>query len=450
MSAENAAEPVTERANAVTMEKLVNLCKRRGLVFPTSDIYGGLGSTFDYGPLGVELKRNVKEAWWRDMVQSRGDVIGLDSAILQHPRTWEASGHLQNFTDPMVDCKSCKQRFRADDLTGNRCPECGGELTEARQFNLMFRTFMGPVEDTASTIYLRPETAQGIFANFANILDTQRVKLPFGVAQTGKSFRNEITPGNFIFRTREFEQMEMEFFIRPDADEEARWFEYWVNERFNWYARYGIRPGHLKLRPHAKDELSHYSRGTTDIEYLYPFGWGELEGIAKRGSFDLDQHAKFSGKDLTYFDEEAKARYRPWVIEPAAGVDRTMLAFLLDAYDEDVVENEERIVLRLDPRLAPTKVAVYPLLRKGGQPEKAHKVREMVQRYFTVAYDQAGSIGRRYRRQDEVGTPYGVTIDHQTMEDDTVTLRDRDSTKQDRVAISALAATLIERIGWYR
>jgi len=450
LSAENAADAVTERANAVTMEKLVNLCKRRGLVFPTSDIYGGLGSTFDYGPLGVELKRNVKEAWWRDMVQSRGDVIGLDSAILQHPRTWEASGHLQNFTDPMVDCKSCKQRFRADDLTGNRCPECGGELTEARQFNLMFRTFMGPVEDTASTIYLRPETAQGIFANFANILDTQRVKLPFGVAQTGKSFRNEITPGNFIFRTREFEQMEMEFFIRPDADEEARWFEYWVNERFNWYARYGIRPGHLKLRPHAKDELSHYSRGTTDIEYLYPFGWGELEGIAKRGSFDLDQHAKFSGKDLTYFDEEAKARYRPWVIEPAAGVDRTMLAFLLDAYDEDVVENEERIVLRLDPRLAPTKVAVYPLLRKGGQPEKAHKVREMLQRYFTVAYDQAGSIGRRYRRQDEVGTPYGVTIDHQTMEDDTVTLRDRDSTKQDRVAISALAATLIERIGWYR
>jgi len=450
LSAENAAEAVTKRANAVTMEKLVNLCKRRGLVFPTSDIYGGLGSTFDYGPLGVELKRNVKEAWWRDMVQSRGDVIGLDSAILQHPRTWEASGHLQNFTDPMVDCKSCKQRFRADDLTGNRCPECGGELTEARQFNLMFRTFMGPVEDTASTIYLRPETAQGIFANFANILDTQRVKLPFGVAQTGKSFRNEITPGNFIFRTREFEQMEMEFFIRPDPEEEGRWFEYWVNERFNWYARYGIKPGHLKLRPHAKDELSHYSRGTTDIEYLYPFGWGELEGIAKRGSFDLDQHAKSSGKDLTYFDEEAKARYRPWVIEPAAGVDRTMLAFLLDAYDEDVVENEERIVLRLDPRLAPTKVAVYPLLRKGGQPEKAHKVREMVQRYFTVAYDQAGSIGRRYRRQDEVGTPYGVTIDHQTMEDDTVTLRDRDSTKQDRVAISALAATLIERIGWYR
>ncbi|HJU29157.1 MAG TPA: glycine--tRNA ligase [Candidatus Binataceae bacterium] len=432
------------------MEKIVNLCKRRGLVFPTSDIYGGLGSTFDYGPLGVELKRNVKEAWWREMVQGRGDVIGLDSAILQHPRTWEASGHLQNFTDPLVDCKQCKQRFRADHVEGDRCPECGGELTEARQFNLMFKTFMGPVEDTANTIYLRPETAQGIFANFASVIDTQRVKLPFGVAQTGKSFRNEITPGNFIFRTREFEQMEMEFFVKPDATEEQRWFDYWVNERFNWYVRYGVKPDHLRLRPHAKDELSHYSRGTTDIEYLYPFGWGELEGIARRGSFDLDQHAKFSGKDLTYFDEETKSRYRPWVIEPAAGVDRTMLAFLLDAYDEDVVENEERIVLRLDPRLAPIKVAVYPLLRKGGQPEKAQNVRAMLQRYFTVAYDQAGSIGRRYRRMDEVGTPFGVTIDHQTMEDDTVTLRDRDSTGQDRIPIAGLVAALIERIGWHR
>jgi glycyl-tRNA synthetase len=434
----------------VTMEKIVNLCKRRGLVFPTSDIYGGLGSTFDYGPLGVELKRNVKEAWWRDMVQSRSDVIGLDSAILQHPRTWEASGHLQNFTDPLVDCKQCKQRFRADHIQGNRCPECGGELTEARQFNLMFKTFMGPVEDTANTIYLRPETAQGIFVNFANVIDTQRVKLPFGVAQMGKSFRNEITPGNFIFRTREFEQMEMEFFVKPDPDEEQKWFEYWVSARFNWYVKYGIKPDHLKLRPHAKDELSHYSRGTTDIEYLYPFGWGELEGIARRGSFDLDQHAKAGGKDLTYFDEEAKSRYRPWVIEPAAGVDRTMLAFLLDAYDEDVVENEERIVLRLDPRLAPIKVAVYPLLRKGGQPEKAQSIRATLQGYFTVAYDQAGSIGRRYRRMDEVGTPFGVTIDHQTMEDDTVTLRDRDSTGQERIAISGLVGALIERIGWHR
>jgi glycyl-tRNA synthetase len=451
LSAENAPEAqaaTTERA--VTMEKLVNLCKRRGLVFPTSTIYGGLGSTFDYGPLGVELKRNVKEAWWREMVQTRDDVLGLDSAILQHPRTWDASGHLQNFTDPLVDCKVCKHRFRADHIAGDRCPDCGGELTEARQFNLMFKTFMGPVEDSANVVYLRPETAQGIFANFANVLDTQRVKLPFGIAQTGKSFRNEITPGNFIFRTCEFEQMEMEYFIKPDADEEARCFDYWVSQRFNWYVKYGIANDHLRLRPHARDELSHYSRGTTDVEFLYPFGWGELEGIAKRGSFDLDQHAKFSGKDLTYFDEEAKTRYRPWVIEPAAGVDRAMLAFMLDAYDEDVIENEERIVLRFDPRLAPVKVAVYPLLRKGGQPEKAHKVREMLQRYFNVAYDQAGSIGRRYRRQDEIGTPFGVTIDHQTMEDDSVTLRDRDTTTQDRMPIEALVPALIQRIGWYR
>ncbi|MFZ0890151.1 MAG: glycine--tRNA ligase [Candidatus Binataceae bacterium] len=432
------------------MEKLVNLCKRRGFVFPSSDIYGGLGSTFDYGPLGVELKRNVKEAWWRETVQGRSEVLGLDAAILMNPRTWEASGHLQNFTDPLVDCKSCKSRFRAGDLKESRCPSCRGELTEARQFNLMFRTFMGPVEDTASTVYLRPETAQGIFVNFANIVDTQRVKLPFGVAQIGKSFRNEITPGNFIFRTREFEQMEMEFFIKPDEAEEARWFDYWVNERFNWFVKYGIDRDRIRLRPHSRDELSHYSRGTTDIEYLYPFGWGELEGIAKRGSYDLDQHAKFSGKDLTYFDEDAKTRYRPWVVEPAVGVDRTMLAFLLDAYDEDVIENEERIVLRLDPRLAPIKVAVYPLLRKAGQPEKAQQVRAMLQKHVTAAYDQAGSIGRRYRRQDEVGTPFGVTIDHQTMEDDTVTLRDRDSTAQDRVPIARLVEVLTERIGWTR
>ncbi len=384
------------------------------------------------------------------MVQRRPDVLGLDAAILMNPRTWEASGHLQNFTDPMVDCKGCQNRFRADDLNTDRCPLCAGELTDARRFNLMFKTFMGPVEDDASTVYLRPETAQGIFVNFANIVDTQRVKLPFGVAQMGKSFRNEITPGNFIFRTREFEQMEMEFFVKPDPDEELRWFEYWVNQRYNWYLKFGLTAERLRLRPHARDELSHYSRGTTDIEYLYPFGWGELEGVARRGSYDLDQHAKFSGKDLTYFDEETRQRFRPWVIEPAVGVDRSMLAFLLDAYDEDVIENEARIVLRLDPRLAPIKVAVYPLLRKDGQPEKAQKVREMLQEHFTVAYDQAGSIGRRYRRQDEVGTPFGVTIDHPTMQDDTVTLRDRDSTEQVRVPIDHLVAELTGRIGWHR
>jgi glycyl-tRNA synthetase len=445
LSAESAV-PATKRA--VTMEKLVNLCKRRGIVFPTSDIYGGLGSTFDYGPLGVEIKRNVKEAWWREMVQYRSDVLGLDSAIFQHPRTWEASGHLQNFTDPLVDCKECKHRFRADKISGGKCPDCGGELTPARNFNLMFKTFVGPVEETAATVYLRPETAQGIFANFENIVDTQRVKLPFGVAQIGKSFRNEITTENFIFRTREFEQMEMEFFIKPDTAEEETWYRYWVDFRFNWHVRYGIKRDHLRAREHATDELSHYSSGTTDIEYLYPFGWGELEGVAKRGSFDLDQHAKASGHDLTYFDEDAKTRYRPWVVEPALGVDRSMLAFMLDAYDEDVVENEERIVLRLDPRLAPVKVAVYPLLRKAGQPEKAIAIRDALKRHFTVAYDQAGSIGRRYRRQDEVGTPFGITIDHQTMEDDTVTLRDRDSTTQDRVKIAALVDELNRRIGW--
>jgi glycyl-tRNA synthetase len=436
------------RQNAVTMEKLVNLCKRRGIVFPTSEIYGGLGSTYDYGPLGTELKRNVKEAWWREMVQYRSDVLGLDSAIFQHPRTWEASGHLENFTDPLVDCKNCKLRFRADKVEGHKCPECGGELTPARRFNLMFKTFLGPVEDTASTVFLRPETAQGIFANFQNLVDTQRVKLPFGVAQIGKSFRNEITTEYFIFRTREFEQMEMEFFIKPETAEEEKWYRYWVDFRVNWHVKYGLRADHLRRREHATDELSHYSSGTTDLEYLYPFGWGELEGIAKRGSFDLDQHAKASGKDLSYFDEDAKRRYRPWVIEPALGVDRAMLAFMLDAYDEDVVENEERIVMRFNPRLAPIKVAIYPLLRKGGQPEKAQAVREMLARHFTTAYDQAGSIGRRYRRQDEVGTPFGVTIDHQTMEDDTVTLRDRDTTRQERYPIAALAEVLNGKVGW--
>jgi glycyl-tRNA synthetase len=448
LSQEQAIPPPAERK--VTMEKLVNLCKRRGIIFPSSDIYCGLGSTWDYGPLGVELKRNVKEAWWRETVQQRSDVLGLDAAILMNPRTWEASGHLQSFTDPLVDCKSCKQRFRADHLETNRCPACGGELTEARNFNLMFKTFMGPVEDTASTVYLRPETAQGIFVNFANIVDTQRVKLPFGIAQTGKSFRNEITPGNFIFRTREFEQMEMEFFIKPDPVEEAKWFEYWLEQRFSWYVKFGINSEHLRLRRHEADELSHYSRGTTDIEFMYPFGWGELEGVAKRGSYDLDRHAEFSGKDLTYFDEESKSRYRPWVIEPAAGADRALLAFLLDSYAEDVVENEERIVLRLDPRLAPVKAAVFPLLRKAGQPEKAQEVLRMLQKHFPVAYDQAGSIGRRYRRHDEVGTPYALTIDHQTMEDDTVTLRDRDSTEQQRIPIGNLVRELEERIGWYR
>jgi glycyl-tRNA synthetase len=365
-----------------------------------------------------------------------------------HPRTWAASGHLENFTDPLVDCRSCKHRFRSSDLSTQNCPACGGQLTEPRQFNLMFKTYIGPVEDSASTVYLRPETAQGIFVNFANIVDTQRVKLPFGVAQTGKSFRNEITPGNFIFRTREFEQMEMEFFVRPDETEEQRWFDYWVEERLNWFVKFGIRRENLRLRPHDLEELSHYSRGTTDIEYRYPFGWGELEGIARRGSYDLDRHSEMSGRDLSYYDEESKSRFRPWVVEPALGLDRAMLAFMLDAFDEDIVEGEERVVLRLDPRLAPIKAGVFPLLRKSGQPEKAWQVAEMLRKSFMVSYDQAGSIGRRYRRQDEAGTPFGVTIDHQTMEDDTVTLRDRDSTTQVRVAVADLVDELTRRIGW--
>jgi glycyl-tRNA synthetase len=453
VSAPERKEDVAAEKLAVTMDKIVNLCKRRGFVFPASDIYGGLSSTYDYGPLGAELKRNVKEAWWRYMVQERTDVIGLDSAILQHPKTWEASGHLQNFTDPLVDCKKCHKRFRADQIPDPKnCPEpaCNGELTVARQFNMMLKTFLGPVEDSASVVYLRPETAQGIFTNFANIIDTQRVKLPFGVAQMGKSFRNEITPENFIFRTREFEVMEMEFFIKPDVADEAKWFDYWVEHRLNWFLKFGARRQNLRLHQHAKEELSHYSRDTTDIQYRYPFGWGELEGVAKRGSYDLDRHAAASGKDFTYFDEDATARDRPWVIEPALGVDRAMLVFMLDAYDEDVVDNEERVVLRLDPRIAPVKAAVYPLLRKGGQPEKANEVLMLLKKHFTVAYDQAGSIGRRYRRQDEIGTPFGITIDHQTMEDDTVTLRDRDSMIQDRVAIPKLVEELASRVGWPR
>src|SRR5579862_5479524 len=441
------------------MEKLVSLCKRRGFIFQSSEIYGGTGSVWDYGPLGVELKRNVKDHWWRTLVRRRDDIEGLDAAILMHPRVWEASGHVAGFVDPLVDCKTCKGRFRADKLEDAQCPQKPSKhpgewdacaLTAPRMFNLMFKTFMGPVEESAAVVYLRPETAQGIFSNFENVVDTQRVKLPFGVAQQGKSFRNEITTENFIFRTREFEQMEMEFFVRPDTAEEEKWYRYWVDFRFNWHVKFGIKKDHLRAREHSTDELSHYSSGTTDIEFLYPFGWGELEGVAKRGSYDLDQHAKFSGKDLTYFDEDSKTRFRPWVIEPALGVDRAMLAFMLDAYDEDVVDNEERIVLRLDPRLAPIKVAVYPLLRKGGQPEKAIAIRDALKRHFTVAYDQAGSIGRRYRRQDEVGTPYGVTIDHQTMEDDTVTIRDRDAMTQERVPVARLVEVITDRIGWTR
>ncbi len=439
--------------DAVTMDKIVALCKRRGFVFPSSEIYGGVGSTYDYGHYGVLLKNNVKARWWQAMLGQRDDIVALDAAIIMHPRTWEASGHLAGFTDPMVDCRTCGQRFRADKLEDAQCPrkpskhpgelgEC--DLTDAREFNLMFETTVGPVKESGATVYLRPETAQGIFVNFKNVLQFSRKKPPFGIAQIGKSFRNEITPGNFIFRTREFEQMEMEYFVPPPDAE--RWFAHWLEERMRWYTDLGIRPDHLRLRPHAADELSHYSSATSDVEYLFPIGWSELEGIANRGDFDLRRHAEFSGEKLEYFDQSSGERYVPHVIEPAAGVDRAMLAFLVDAYDEEEVEGEPRTVLRLHPRLAPVKVAVLPLVRKDGQPEVAREVFEAVRSRVPAEYDEGGSIGRRYRRQDEIGTPFAVTVDHQTLEDRTVTVRDRDSLAQERIGIGGLPEELARRV----
>ena len=440
--------------DAVTMDKIVALCKRRGFLFQSSEIYGGLGSAYDYGHYGVLLKTNVKNEWWRAMIQERDDIVALDSAIILHPKTWEASGHLGGFSDPLVQCLGkCKQRFRADHLDVLQCgkkpsmhpgefKEC--ELTEAREFNLMFKTHHGPVEDEGSEVYLRPETAQGIFLNFKNALQTSRKRPPFGIAQVGKSFRNEITPGNFIFRTREFEQMEMEFFVPPD--EAPKWYDHWKDERRRWYEELGIRPDHLRMREHDQDELSHYSSGTADVEYLFPMGWSELEGVANRGDFDLTQHAKFSGEKLQYVDSATGDRYVPHVIEPAAGADRATLAFMVDAYDEEEVEGRERVLLRLHPRLAPVKVAVLPLMNKDGQPEKARAIYEDLRRRVPAEFDSGGSIGKRYRRQDEIGTPWGVTVDHQTMEDDTVTLRDRDSLDQSRIAIDALGPELERRL----
>src|SRR5215217_1346015 len=447
-------EPQTPPADAATMDKIVALCKRRGFVFASSEIYGGLGSTYDYGHYGVLLKTNVKNEWWRAMLQERDDIVALDSAILQHPKTWEASGHLAGFTDPMVDCRTCGQRFRADHLAelacGQKPSKHPGEadacdLTEARDFNLMFETTMGPVRDSGATVYLRPETAQGIFVNFKNVLQFSRKKPPFGIAQVGKSFRNEITPGNFLFRTREFEQMEMEFFVPPDGARE--WFDYWCEERRRWYEQLGLRPDHLRLREHDPEELSHYSSSTSDVEYLFPIGWSELEGIANRGDFDLTQHAEFSGEKLEYVDTATGERYVPHVVEPAAGVGRTVLALLCDAYDEDDIGGEQRTVLRLAPHIAPIKVAVLPLVNKDGQPEKARGIYEQLRELWPTEYDTGGSIGKRYRRQDEIGTPFGVTVDHQTMEDDTVTLRDRDTLEQERVPVAELAAEVERRLG---
>ena len=444
-------------ADVVTMDKIVALCKRRGFIFQSSEIYGGLASTYDYGHYGVLLKSNVKAEWWRTVLQQRDDMVALDAAILMHPRTWEASGHLEGFTDPLVQCLGdCKKRWREDHLReaieaegGDpnqelRCPQCGGELSPPRNFNLMFETHMGPVQDEGSRVFLRPETAQGIFVNFKNVLQFARKKPPFGIAQVGKSFRNEITPGNFIFRTREFEQMEIEFFVPPD--EAPVWHQRWMDDRLRWYTDLGIRPDHLQLRKHEGDELSHYSSATSDIEYMFPMGWSELEGIANRGDFDLKQHAEFSREKMDYVDPGTGERYVPHVIEPSAGADRGTLAFMVDAYDEEEVEGRERVVLRLHPRLAPVKVAVLPLLNKAGQPEKARAIYEELRERMPAEFDSGGSIGKRYRRQDEIGTPWGVTVDHETMDDDTVTLRDRDSLEQTRIPIAELGDELERRL----
>jgi glycyl-tRNA synthetase len=427
------------------LEKVTNLAKRRGFIFPSAEIYGGFRSTYDYGPLGVNMLGNVKRAWWRSMVQMRSDIVGLDAAILGPPAIWAASGHLETFTDPLVDCKKCKERWREDKIDGV-CPNCGStKFTEPRAFNLMFKTQAGPVEGEGATAYLRPETAQGIFTNFANVLATVRKKPPFGIAQIGKSFRNEITPQNFVFRTREFEQMEMEYFVAPaDADQ---WYRYWIATRLAWYLDLGIPEEQLRLHEHAQEDLSHYSRGTTDVEFAFPWGWDELEGVANRGDYDLTQHANASGVALDYFDQTTKERYTPFVIEPAAGATRAMMAFLLAAYHEDVVEGESRTVLRLDWRLAPYQVAVLPLSKKSELEDVSREVLELLQPHFMCDYDVTQSIGRRYRRQDEVGTPYCVTVDFATLEDRAVTVRDRDTTAQVRVPIGELLASLRERTG---
>lgn len=434
------------------MEELVRLAKARGFVFPSAEIYGGFRSTYDYGPLGVLMERNVKEAWWREMVQLRQDVVGLDAAVLSSPKIWEASGHLKNFTDPLVDCRTCKQRWRADQLPTTdegklECPNCGGhDFTEARPFNLMFKTFVGPVEDDGAVAYLRPETAQGHFVNFANVLQTEHLRPPFGTAQIGKSFRNEITPGNFVFRTREFEQMELEYFVPPD--EAPRWFDYWCNERLEWYVRFGIPRDLLRLRPHTKEELSHYSAGTADVEFAFPWGWGELEGIANRTDYDLKAHASASGQVLEYFEPATGERYVPYVIEPAAGVARTMMAFLLAAYTVDEVAGEERTVLRLHHRIAPYQVAVLPLSKKDTLLPLSQEVLKLLQPVAMCDYDITRAIGRRYRRQDEIGTPLCVTIDFDSLDDKAVTVRDRDSTAQERVPIDRLVETVTSRLAW--
>jgi glycyl-tRNA synthetase len=431
----------------VTLDTISNLAKKRGFVFQASEIYGGLRSAYDYGPLGVELLRNVKEEWWRAMVQERDDVVGLDSAIIQAREVWKASGHEEVFTDPLVECRNCNARHRLDKLEDpNTCPTCGksGTFTEPRDFNLMFRTHMGPIDTDENLVYLRPETAQGIFINYENVRRTNRLKLPFGIAQIGKSFRNEITPGQFVFRTREFEQMEMEYFCRPE--EAPRWFEYWLEQRMRWYTDLGMSPDNLRLRHHQADELSHYSAGTADVEFLFPWGWDELEGIANRTDFDLRQHQEHSGEDLQYFDQDSNERFFPYVIEPAAGATRTTFAFLIDAYAEETVNDEARVVLRLHHRLAPYKAAVLPLSKKAELIEPAVRLSAELRRFWMVELDVTQSIGRRYRRQDEIGTPYCITVDFDSLDDHAVTVRHRDSMTQDRIPMDKVRAYLAERL----
>lgn len=425
-----------------TVDKLVSLCKRRGFIFQSSEIYGGLNSCYDYGPLGIELKNNIKRLWWNAMVYQRDDIEGLDSSILMHPKIWEASGHVEGFTDPLVDCKQCKMRFREDQLESKtKCPNCGGELTEPRMFNLMFKTFMGPVEDAAHVVYMRPETAQGIYVNFHNVREASRQKVPFGIAQIGKAFRNEITPGNFIFRTREFEQMEMQFFVKPGSDEE--WFEFWKSERLKWYDELGVQREKLSFHQHGPDELAHYAKTAFDIVYEFPFGVSEIEGIHNRTDFDLGRHQEYSNKDLRYYDQEKDERYIPYVVETSTGVDRLLLTTLVDAY----IEEPERVVLRLKPKLAPIKAAVFPLVKRDGMPEVAHKIIDGLRGHLKAFYDESGSVGRRYRRQDEAGTPYCFTVDSQTLEDNTVTVRDRDSMAQERISKEKILEYLQKRLG---
>ena len=452
------------------MEAITSLAKRRGIAFPSSEIYGGLRSSWDYGPLGVELKRNIRHAWWRRNVQLRDDVVGLEAAVIMSPKVWEASGHLEVFTDPLVECLKCHQRFRADHLPGvhapqsghedddttidmharPKCPNCGNDaFTDPRNFNLMFKTHMGPVEDEANAVYLRPETAQGMFVDFTTVQASSRKKLPFGIAQIGKAFRNEITPGNFIFRTREFEQMELEFFVEPGSDQD--WHQRWIDMRRDWYLDLGLREENVRLREHGPEELAHYAKRAVDIEYKFPFGWSELEGIANRADFDLSQHQKFSGQDLSYHDQETDTRYIPYVVEPSAGADRSALAFLVDAYREEEARTasggtEKRTVLRFDPRLAPIKVAVLPLSRNEQLNPMAREVAAPLRERWMIDYDDARSIGRRYRRQDEIGTPFCVTVDFDSLQDRAVTVRDRDTMTQDRIGLDRLVGYLEERL----